>query len=355
MPPLVSSAEPQGRSLGSRPNCAVWLRDLTLPRAAGLGGPGRRLPRVPPPRPGRTAGSHYRPSPSASAPRAGGGSPRPGGGAGYNESQAGNSSRGARLGCGREGGPALRLAICPHHPSSSSSAPRIMETGPPADPPGSAPHSCFWGRAGHESCATPFGPVRRGSRGPPNPPSDLGRAPPPHSSLGRSSGRLGRPAGPATLHSIQSTLRTWFISIYPPPPRDYSSLSARGLTPGCARIVRPALNAGFSPLSIWRGRHHYAHFTGEGSEVQTEEGSDSTVGRSRNSGHLLPEAPRTALGICRLSDAPRFLSGATGRRDSARRGRACGLRILSARSGCGAGSQFPHVGRGCPPRPSERR
>lgn len=94
---------------------------LQLPLPARGAQPGLITAPPPPPRP------------------AGRGVSAAGGGAGYNQSQAGNSSRGAGPGCrgwGRRGGGAARgLAGRPRHPSSSSEpAPRIMETGPPADP-----------------------------------------------------------------------------------------------------------------------------------------------------------------------------------------------------------------------------
>lgn len=79
IPSLLGRA--RGPSLGSRPACAVQLRDPARPRDARRGGPERRLPRVPPPLAGRTAWSHYRPSPCPRAPRAGG-SLRPGEGRG---------------------------------------------------------------------------------------------------------------------------------------------------------------------------------------------------------------------------------------------------------------------------------
>lgn len=176
-PPPVSSAGPEGGGLGSRPSCAVWRPA----RGRGGGGPGGRLSRASPPRPGRTAGSHYRPSPSP-APRGPGGLGGRGMG-GYNQSQAGNSSRGARLGSwGQGGGPARSLAGRPRHPSFCEPAPRIMETGPPADPLAPLRIPASGGGRG-ESWAAPSG-QRLGA--PPVPP-EWGPAPPPHSRWGASS------------------------------------------------------------------------------------------------------------------------------------------------------------------------
>lgn len=49
MPSPVPSIQPEARSLCSRPSCALWLQDPAPPRVGRWGGPGRRLPPVPPP------------------------------------------------------------------------------------------------------------------------------------------------------------------------------------------------------------------------------------------------------------------------------------------------------------------
>ena len=109
-----------------------------------------------------------------------------GGGAGYNQSQAGNSSRGALAGLREWGGGGAAGAEAGNLPAPPR--PLLLRVRPPhhgnwaaGRPPGSAPHSCLWGRAGHEGLAAPFGPVRGGRRGFPNPPPHLRPAPPPHS------------------------------------------------------------------------------------------------------------------------------------------------------------------------------
>ena len=176
-PPLVSSVEPEDRSLGSRPSCAVWLRDP----AAGLGVGGDR---VSPPGPPAHSRVSLPPIPLHERPE-GRGVSATGGGAGYNQSQAGNSSRGALAGLREWGGGAAgaEAGNLPARPR-----PLLLRVRPPhhgnwaaGRPPGSAPHSCLWGRAGHEGLAAPFGPVRGGRRGFPNPPPHLRPAPPPHS------------------------------------------------------------------------------------------------------------------------------------------------------------------------------
>ena len=95
-PPLVSSVEPEDRSLGSRPSCAVWLRDP----AAGLGVGGDR---VSPPGPPAHSRVSLPPIPLHERPE-GRGVSATRGGAGYNQSQAGNSSRGALAGLREWGG-----------------------------------------------------------------------------------------------------------------------------------------------------------------------------------------------------------------------------------------------------------
>lgn len=98
------------------------LQDPAWPRGGRWGGPGRRLPPLPPPGPGHTAGSHYLPSSPLRAPRAGGVSAA-GGGVDFNQSQAGNSSRGARPGCGSEGAPGAEPGNPPAPPSSEPAPP----------------------------------------------------------------------------------------------------------------------------------------------------------------------------------------------------------------------------------------
>lgn len=114
---LRCPAPPSGQRAGAR------VRGLALPVASGPAPPreGRWVARPGLPRPlpaGRAAGSHYRPPRPAA-----GGSRRPGAGR-PNQSQAGNSSRGARLREGGRRGTWRRRAL-----PSAGPAPRIMETG----------------------------------------------------------------------------------------------------------------------------------------------------------------------------------------------------------------------------------
>lgn len=84
-----------------------------LPRVGKWGGPGQRLPPVPPPCPVRTAGSHYLPSPSPRAPRAGG-SPRPGEGRILINPRPEILPEGPGRAAGVRGAPVQSLAIRPH-------------------------------------------------------------------------------------------------------------------------------------------------------------------------------------------------------------------------------------------------
>ena len=125
-PPLVFSAEPEDRSLGSRPSCAVWLRDP----AAGLGGGGR----VSPPGPPAHSRGTLPPNPLHERPE-GRGVSATGGGAGYNQSQAGNSSRGALAGLREWGGGGGRRGGW-----------QSARTSPPPPPPSPPPASWKLGR-----------------------------------------------------------------------------------------------------------------------------------------------------------------------------------------------------------------
>lgn len=127
-PPLVSSAEPEDGSLGSRPSCAVWLRDP----AAGLG----RGARVPPPGPPAHSRVSLPTIPLQERP-AGRGVSATGGGAGYNQSQAGNSSRGALAGLREWGGGG---GCCRRGGWQSA------RTSPPPPPPSPPPASWKLGR-----------------------------------------------------------------------------------------------------------------------------------------------------------------------------------------------------------------
>lgn len=89
-----------------------------LPRVGRWGGPGRRLPPVPPPCPVRTAGSHYLPSPSPRAPRAGG-SPRPGEGRILINPRPEILPEGPGRAAGVRGAPVRSLAISQHPPPLS--------------------------------------------------------------------------------------------------------------------------------------------------------------------------------------------------------------------------------------------
>lgn len=135
------------------------------------------------------------------------------GGEGSNQSQAGNSSRGARPGSGRWGAGSEPRGP-PRRPSSCEPAPASWKLGRQPTP---LLRSTFLplGWAGHERWAAPFRPVRWERRGPQHPPPDLGQAPPPHSRLDRaSSGRFGGWA--ATLGLIHSALGAWLIPITRP-------------------------------------------------------------------------------------------------------------------------------------------
>nr|XP_055187775.1 collagen alpha-1(III) chain-like [Nyctereutes procyonoides] len=255
-----------------------------------------RPPRAPlalPSRPG-AAGSRSRPAPSP-APR---GVSAAGGGAPPNQSQAGNSSRGARPGCGAGAGGGGRGAGSepggpPGRPSSSPEpAPRIMETGPPADP--LAPlRSAFLprGRAGLGSWAAPTGP----RRGAPPEPRDWGS-------------RRARPPGglPVTLRWTHSAARPGL-----------PSLGARGVPGGCAPCRVPARYAGFSPLRSLRGGPMKPIF--QVKAVRSTEGA-GWRGAGQEPGRLLRGAPRTA--------PPRARS----RRWHEGRGRARGLPKCSGRA-----------------------
>lgn len=166
-----------GRARGREPGFEAQLCSVAPGPVSGLGGP-----EFPPPGPPAHSRVSLLPIPLHERP-AGRGVSATGGGAGYNQSQAGNSSRGALAGlrewgwgaAGAEAGnlpvPPRPLLLRPQHHGNWAAC----------RPPGSAPHSCLWGGAGHESRAAPCGPVRAGRRGFPNPPPDLRRASSPHS------------------------------------------------------------------------------------------------------------------------------------------------------------------------------
>lgn len=213
MPSPVPLAEPEGRIPCSRPSCAVWTRDPSATRWE-VGWPRPATSSSSPSLPGAHSRVSLPPIPLPSRPACRGVSAA-GGGEDSNQSQAGNSSRGARPSCGSEGGPGAEPGS-PPAPPSSEPAPRIMETGPPADP-----------RAPLHILASGDG---RGTKARP-PPSGLlawvPRPSVPSSCFGTSTAPLqigliflggGRGAGSATPLLILSALGARRIPILTPPP-----------------------------------------------------------------------------------------------------------------------------------------
>lgn len=156
-----------------------------------------------------------------------------GGGADSNQSQAGNSSRGARPGCGSEGAPAQSLAIRPHTPALSP-PPASWKLGCQPTP---ALSSTFLplGTGGAGTPSRPLRARRRGLRGPGCPPPALGDHPPSLPNWAHLP-REVRGAGPAPLHLIPSAQGAGLTRApaAPTPRRGHYSLGARGRVRGCA-------------------------------------------------------------------------------------------------------------------------
>lgn len=178
MPPPVSSVGPEGRGLGSRPSCAEWRP------ARGRGWPRPATSSSSPSPPREHSRVSLPPLPLPRAPRAGG-SRRPGDGRVIINPRPEIPPEGPGRAAGARGGGAGSepgRPPAPPPPFSSEPAPRIMETGPPADPLAPLRIPASGGGLG-ESCAAPSG-QRLGAL--PVPP-ERGPAPPLHSKWGASS------------------------------------------------------------------------------------------------------------------------------------------------------------------------
>ena len=260
---------------------------------------------LPLPAPGAQPGLITAPPPPPPPRPAGRGVAAAGGWEGYNQSQAGNSSRGARPGSGGQGGP--------------GSEPGRPPAPPPPSPPSPPPASWKLGRQPTPSLRSAFQPRGAGwaRAARPRRASGWGRSQCLQSGDQR---RLPTPNGarPLSVREAGGTRDTPLDSLSsgrglsptaPTPALGCCSLSARGVTRGCAPCRVPTPDAGFSPLRILRGGHLEAHFSGEGSEVHGREGLGARAGQEPD--RLLRGAPRTARGSSGLSHTPPgFLSPA---------------------------------------------
>lgn len=293
MPPPVFSVGPEGRGLGSRPSCLEWRPA----RGRGWPRPATSSSSPSPPRAHSRVSLPPLPLPLPRAPRAGG-SRRPGDGRVIINPRPEIPPEGPGRAAGARGGPARSLAgrpRLPPPPSPLSPPPASWKLGRQPTPSlrsAFQPRGAGWARAARPRRASGWGRSQCLRSG------DQRRLPTPNGARPLSVREAG---GTRDTPSDSLSSGRGLSPTAPTPALGCYSLSARGVTRGCAPCRVPTPDAGFSPLRILRGGHLEAHFSGEGSEVHGREGLGARAGQEPD--RLLRGAPRTAQGGSGLSHA----------------------------------------------------